>query len=614
LADAELKAGLYNDALCSIYMAKKSPYPSKEKINALKKVIISKMSRAGEQLYPAPVRSIQGTKFGYINNLGEMEIPPTFDYALGFQPNDLAIAGIGDLQGIINKSGRYVIPPKFQFIAPFSEGRAVVIDNSGFQLIDKQGTILTPKAYSYISSLSDGRALANNTSERTPTLYGYLDRSGSEIIPLKYEDASDFKLGKAVVKKAANIFYLINIDGDILHTYNYYYVGNHSEGLLPFQLNPNSRHGFIDEMGNIVIPPNYTSVEPFKDSRSVVNISDDYTNKYGLINKTGKFIYNPIYNSILMLGNNRVALGKAINPTEPYIGSIYALGDTDGNILTDFKYYDIQNFKNSLASVYDGTNTYFLNENGTMDEQLPIVRGRGTLSLEDGLIRADIDYRTSYYDKISKLVWKENSIIPLNGNKDIVEIKFNPNKDYLVYYPELKGRNNASTLTEINSKLKDLSQVKDIDPNEQLGYSYYGDYSIEFFKNRLLVPLLFGYQYYFGAAHGSPTRVYPHIDLVSGRFYNLEDLFKKDSDYTARLSKIINEKIKTDKQYDYVFPDQTIVIKPDQPFYVHSDALFIYFTPYEIAPYSAGFPTFRIPYGEIMDIIDTNGEFWKSFN
>jgi hypothetical protein len=42
--------------------------------------------------------------------------------------------------------------------------------------------------------------------------------------------------------------------------------------------------------------------------------------------------------------------------------------------------------------------------------------------------------------------------------------------------------------------------------------------------------------------------------------------------------------------------------------------LYIYFTPYEIAPYAAGFPTFKIPFTQILNIIDEEGEFWKAFN
>ncbi|WP_414437398.1 RsiV family protein [Clostridium cochlearium] len=201
---------------------------------------------------------------------------------------------------------------------------------------------------------------------------------------------------------------------------------------------------------------------------------------------------------------------------------------------------------------------------------------------------------------------------PYNKYK-ILEKKYRPNKDYLVYYPEISGMEDSQE-KEVNKKLQELSNVKYIPANAQLDYNYFGDFLVEFFKKNLLVLELNGYIYYFGAAHGIPTKVYPHIDLTSGRFYELEDLFKKDSDYVKVISDIINYQIEHDEQYSYVFPDAFKGIKKNQPFYVGKDALYIYFEPYEIAPYAAGFPTFKIPYKEIMSIIDTKGGFWKSFN
>jgi hypothetical protein len=159
-----------------------------------------------------------------------------------------------------------------------------------------------------------------------------------------------------------------------------------------------------------------------------------------------------------------------------------------------------------------------------------------------------------------------------------------------------------------------LSQVKNVPANVQLEASYTGDFSVEFFKKNLLVLELDAYDFPFGAAHGMPSRVYPHIDLVSGSFYELKDLFKRNSNYVKVLSDIIGNQIKTDPQYEYVFPDTYKGIKPDQPFYVDENNLYIYFTPYEIAPYAAGFPTFKIPFKDIASIINEQGSFWKAFN
>jgi hypothetical protein len=96
--------------------------------------------------------------------------------------------------------------------------------------------------------------------------------------------------------------------------------------------------------------------------------------------------------------------------------------------------------------------------------------------------------------------------------------------------------------------------------------------------------------------------------------YKLKDLFKPGSDYVQELSRIVGKQIKEDPQYSYVFPDSYTGIAADQPFYVTDNALHLVFAPYEIAPYAAGFPTFTIPFAQIQDNINTEGEFWKAFH
>lgn len=60
--------------------------------------------------------------------------------------------------------------------------------------------------------------------------------------------------------------------------------------------------------------------------------------------------------------------------------------------------------------------------------------------------------------------------------------------------------------------------------------------------------------------------------------------------------------------YSTVYPDQFFWFR------LEGDGITVYFDVYEIAPYAAGMPEFHIPYSEIMNLIDTQGNFWKSFN
>ncbi|SDC66087.1 WG containing repeat-containing protein [Paenibacillus sp. UNCCL117] len=571
----------------------------------------TELDARGVDLFPATVKLIGGSRTGYVDASGRMAIPPQFEYAQPFQPNGLAVAGSDNRVGAIDAQGHYRIKPIFETIGDFAEGRAAAIDKEGFKVIDESGRVLTPKAYSYIGAFRSGRALASDSGSGH---YGYLDTEGNVAIPLRYLEAGDFTAGgKAVVKLGEGQYALIDTNGRTLHTYHYASVGGLGEGLLVFQQEPGGRYGYIDEKGNVVIKPQFGMALPFSGGRAIVNTAADYTNKYGLIDRSGRFVIKPAYNDLLALGERRYALGTAIDPNRPYLGSTYAIADEQGRLLTAGGLQQVGEYRKGLLSVSDGSQTYFLDRYGKREARMPAVKGVGTLEVMGPLIQANVDQRIFYLSPSGEAVWKPDTVIALKPPFEVRELKYKPNKDYLVYYPQIEGMPNPAVQRQTNDKLKALSQVKPIESG-QLDYSYTGDFEVSFFRDSLLVLELTGYHFPFGAAHGMPTRIYPHVDLSSGQFYTLSDLFKPGSDYVKVLSGIIGRQIKEDPQYSYVFPDSYKGIAPDQPFYVTEDALHIYFNPYDIAPYAAGFPTFRIPYSELMSIIAVDGAFWRSFH
>lgn len=616
LADAYTKSEHYNKALNAIEKAIKlnSTYPAIATLKELLDLILSKLNN-DLHLYPAALKTAEGTKWGYINKDGTFVIKPQYDNAMDFQDNGLAVVGKGNLSGVIDRYDRFIVPLKYSSITQFTEGLAEVIDDSGFGVIDERGQVITTKSYSYIGMYQNGRAVFNNINEQGSYLYGYLDRKGREAIPMQYISANDFKDGQALVQIKNNQFALIGLNGEILFTYNHASVSNLGDGLLAFQPDTKSKYGYIDIHGNIVIQPKYSVALPFNKERAVVNTSVDISNKYGLIDKQGNFIIEPIYNDLNPIGEDRVAVGIALNPEQPYIGSKYAIADMiNGNLLTDFIYTNVSNYNKGYASVSDGNNTFFLCKSGKVARSLPIIRGSGTLSFEGDLIKANVDYRVFYMNSDGKIIWQQNTVIPLNNQYKVIEAKYSPDKNYLVYYPQIVGVADENIQESVNEQLKVLSQVKSIEDQLPLDYTYSGDFSVTFFKKSLLVLELNSYLFYFGAAHGMPTQIHPNINLVNGKFYELKDLFKADSSYVKVLSDIIAEQIKNDPQYSYIFPGEYKGIEENQPFYVKEDALYIYFAPYEIAAYAAGFPTFRMPYTEIMSIINKEGEFWRSYH
>ena len=174
----------------------------------------SRLKTRSLNLYPASMNTVYGVKWGYINSRGEIELKTRYDYASDFQGNGLAIAGVKDFYEIINVYGEYVVQPKYANISEFSEGRAAVMDNKGFKVIDESGKEITQKYYNFMGNYEEGRALFGNIDLKGNYLYGYLDKQGKEVIFARYESASNFNGGKAVVKIKQGEYALIGINGE----------------------------------------------------------------------------------------------------------------------------------------------------------------------------------------------------------------------------------------------------------------------------------------------------------------------------------------------------------------------------------------------------------------
>ncbi|MDP4083370.1 MAG: WG repeat-containing protein [Bacillota bacterium] len=566
----------------------------------------------GVYLFPASIKEVGGNKWGYIDAKGEFVLPPIYEHAGDFQDNGLAIVRLKNLSGVIDSKGYFIVKPKYETINPFSEGRATVIDNQGFRVIDESGKEITSKAYSFIGDYKDGRALIADKNDHDQYLYGYLNRRGKEVLPLEYESASDFQDEKAIVKLKDGTYALISLTGKVIKNYPYSFVGNIGDGLLAFQEDPEGKFGYMDEQGNIIIKPQFTEAQAFINGRAIVNTAEDYKGQYGLIDQKGHFIIKPHYQSPFNLGESKIALGKSVIPEKPFYGSLYALADSEGHILTGFIFNGISKFNEGMASAYNDQFTFFIDTSGKRISSLPTVPGSGELHVDKTLIKAEVDFRLQYYNKNNQLVWKQDQKIPLkNSSYIVIENKYKPNKDYLVYFPQVSGGSNVEIQRKINLFLKEFSGIKTVSSNKQLDSSYTGDFDVPYFQKDLLVIEKTGYDYPFGAAHGIPLRRYAHINLKTGTIYQLKDLFKPGSQYVKMISGMIASRI---KNKSYVFKDRYTGIRPDQPFFIDHNGLNIYFNPYEIAPYVAGFPTFEIPFEEVKSLIDDEGDFWRSFH
>lgn len=565
-------------------------------------------------LYPALLSYLGEQKWGYIDDSCEFIIEPRFTVAYKFQPNGLAVVMEGEKMGLIDKSGSFLVEPKYFFINDYFEGLAVAQYDEGYEVLDETGKVISER-YSYINNYKNDTAVFAVEASDGSFRYGYLDRNGKVIIEPIYEHASDFEKGRAIARLSdsrGNV--LIDEKGMVIKEIDYEIVWSVSDGMCGFFDETNNKYGYMNIESDIVIPPLFTVADGFEDGTAVVSLLGEFYSdiQYGLIDKKANYIIEPKYKEIIRLGEDRLALGLPTSLENPYIGTKYALATTDGAVLTDFIFNSINDFKDGMACVDDGSSTYFIDREGNRADNLPLAEGIGVLEQAGELIHAVIDQREYYMNRQGDIVYAPSESITLDSGIKLREQKSRPNKDYLVFYPALSNMESPIVQESINKRLAELwiadSTIK---KEDVLEYSYEGEFQIGFNKKNLLELMNTAYCYYFGAAHGMPVKEYVHIDIKNGDFYTLKDLFKEDGNYIEVLDTILKENMQ-EEEYSEIFSFDGI--SDNQAFYLTEDSLVIFFSPYEIAPYAAGFPEFEIPFGEISDIIDTKGSFWLSFN
>lgn len=174
--------------------------------------------------------------------------------------------------------------------------------------------------------------------------------------------------------------------------------------------------------------------------------------------------------------------------------------------------------------------------------------------------------------------------------------------------PVLDGLKNEAAQEEYNQKLRDNiinftdnikeqgdQFLKELIKADRPSFKYQAYVIYEVKNKEKILSLLLNYYQYTGGAHGL-TGVFSHnLDPVTGKeltFLDLLGLFKLELEQVK--NNIISEIEEAPENY---FSDALEYIKNKDEFncYIEDNFLIVYFQQYEIAPYSAGNPEFKIP-------------------
>lgn len=242
--------------------------------------------------------SSESGRWGYVDRSGKLVIQAQYGFADDFSEG-LAGVVVGEKFGFINQKGEMIIPPRFtprrgQYAwsgivatSRFSEGLAPVTTEGQFDkpyksygYINRKGDFVIPPQFLAAQLFSEGLALVVKVKsvEDGITKVGWIDKSGEWVVTEVQGYAPPNVFSKTFPDSVG------------------YLDWRYSEGLVSFRVYPGEKvlHGYMDRKGQVVIEPReFTKIGPFLGGIARVFVKGDEgsSDDYGYINKTGQYIW-----------------------------------------------------------------------------------------------------------------------------------------------------------------------------------------------------------------------------------------------------------------------------------------------------------------------------------
>ena len=270
-------------------------------------------------------------KYGYFDKYGYNRIPFKFDEAFSFSNGLAKVIHNGHTQ-LIDTDGGVVLNVKNAEIRMFSDSLYIYEVRDSMNLISLKGNFILDRFVDRIGPLSENRALIEKNEK-----YGYINRFGEEIIPVKFlvfpniSQFSSFKNGHVRIKKG-DLFGLIDSLGQQIFPALFENIGDFGE-LTP--ITKGKGWGYADKNVKLHITYQFDYAFPFENGRAIV-VKD---NLYGIINLDGSWSVEPKYNDIKKLTADLFIVQE---------NELFGLITVNGEVLVPSNYKRVMTVDNDL--------------------------------------------------------------------------------------------------------------------------------------------------------------------------------------------------------------------------------------------------------------------------
>lgn len=187
----------------------------------------------------------------------------------------------------------------------------------------------------------------------------------------------------------------------------------------------------------------------------------------------------------------------------------------------------------------------------------------------------------------------------------MVRTRVERERNAIFYIPEIFGHWHPYVEREINWHMYDAvrrlakQQCKEQDVEDFS--EMISTYEIKTNERNVLSVTFTNYAYAEGHAHGLTLMDALTFDVITGKRYHLNELFKPHANYVDVLTRKVNEQI---KERDIPTLKNKVSVNRRQPFYIADLSLVLFYPLYAITPYYYGIPRFPISVFELQAIVD----------
>lgn len=285
---------------------------------------------------------------------GELLFEPKYNYISNIYRTRLWYIKIDDKYGLIRPASKdtFLIQPKYDALklTTINTAEANYLNrfqvkyNGMYGVVDSTGKEILPIEYSELDDRHDKLYLAKKQDK-----YGFIEPSGEIVIPFIYDRCYHFWDNELAPVKIGKKWGLINKEKVLVVDTIYDDMFSFQKEILRVRLN--GKTGFLNKQGGVFIDLKYDDADAyFKNHVLRVKLDD----KYAILNKKGKEICDFKY----------VGMGKfRYSCTQVGIGEKIGVINNKGKEILPVE-YDKIDIKYNLIIVYNGDNKIYYNFKG----------------------------------------------------------------------------------------------------------------------------------------------------------------------------------------------------------------------------------------------------------